>query len=58
MDSTQEQRFVHHLFTRIKNELTGRGVDEIVGDGPRLSRTLVSTMLYFRLESRYKQANV
>ncbi len=35
MDSTQEQRFVHHLFTRIKNELTGRGVDEIVGDGPR-----------------------
>src|SRR5713226_9353718 len=35
MESEQELRFVHHLFRRIKDELTGRSVAEIVGDGPR-----------------------
>lgn len=35
MDSEEELRFVHHLFRRVKDELTGRSVAEIVGDGPR-----------------------
>ena len=35
MDSLQELRFVQHLFSHIKDELTGRGVAEILGDGPR-----------------------
>ncbi len=35
MDNAQELRFVRHLFTCVKDELTGRGVDEIIGEGPR-----------------------
>lgn len=35
IDSFQELRFVQYLFERIKNELTGRDVAEILGDGPR-----------------------
>jgi Helicase conserved C-terminal domain len=35
IDNFQELCFVQYLFTRIKDELTGRGVAEILGDGPR-----------------------
>src|SRR6266496_538687 len=35
IDSFQELHFVQHLFASIKDELTGRGVAEILGDGPR-----------------------
>ncbi len=35
IDSFQELRFVQRLLDRIKDELTGRGVAEILGDGPR-----------------------
>ncbi len=35
IDSLQELHFVQHLFVHIKDELTGRGVAEILGDGPR-----------------------
>jgi len=35
MNNEQELHFVNHLFTCIKDGLTGRGVVEIVGEGPR-----------------------
>src|SRR5262249_22237293 len=35
MDSSHEFQFVHHLFKRIKDELTGRSVNETLVDGPR-----------------------
>lgn len=35
MDNAQELHFVNHLFTCIKDELTGRDVVEMVGEGPR-----------------------
>src|SRR5205823_931394 len=35
MDNAQEFNFVSHLFTCIKDGLTGRNVLEFVGDGPR-----------------------
>src|SRR6266487_7063233 len=35
IDSFQELHFVQHLFASIKDELTGRGVAEILGGGRR-----------------------
>src|SRR5689334_13914752 len=35
IDNEQELRFVRHLFTKIKGELTGSEVSEVLNDGPR-----------------------